>query len=53
MGQKYRVHRDVIIAQVHSASSVDLHAVSSSAEIERAVEVLDRIKKDGLMAVDE
>ena len=52
MGQKYRVHRNVIIAQVRRECGVDLNATETAAEIVQAVHVLDRIKAVGLGGVD-
>jgi hypothetical protein len=48
MGQKYRVHRDVVLAHVFNECGVDLNAPASAADLEKAVVVLDAVKASGL-----
>jgi hypothetical protein len=48
MGQKYKVHRSVIIDLVRQSCGVDLMGLATEAEIVEAIHTLDRIKADGL-----
>ena len=50
MGQKYKVHRDVILQLVQGACGVNLRLMGSETEIHQATCVLDRIKLHGLEA---
>jgi hypothetical protein len=53
MGQKYRVHRSVIIGRVRRECGVDLSSPASEVGIVEAIEVLDRIKAEGLGAASD
>lgn len=48
MGQKYRIHRDVVIEAVRLACGVDLNAPGAEAGIIEAIQALDDIKANGL-----
>ncbi len=48
MGQKYRVHRSVILELVHQVCATDLIRPAAEAELVAAVRVLERIKAVGL-----
>jgi hypothetical protein len=47
MGQKYKMHRSVIINLVRRSCGVDLMGLANEAEIVEAVRVLDKIKAYG------
>jgi hypothetical protein len=48
MGQKYRVSRSTILDRVRELCGVDISAVGDEADVQRAVDVLARIKELGL-----
>lgn len=48
MGQKYHVHRDVVIETVRLACGVNLTVSGTESEIVEAVRALDAIKTNGL-----
>ncbi|SFI90598.1 hypothetical protein SAMN05421753_113126 [Planctomicrobium piriforme] len=48
MGQKYRVHRDVIIAHVLRESGIDLNGIGTESALVQAVLILDKVKAAGL-----
>lgn len=48
MGQKYRVHRSVILDLVRRACGTDLTRQATEAELVAAVQALERIKVVGL-----
>ena len=48
MGQKYRVHRDVIIETVLRDCGVDLNQVGNPQDLVKAIVSLDNIKALGL-----
>jgi len=48
MGEKYHVHRDVIIDLIQRSCGVDVRFVVNGKEIVEAISVLDGIKLSGL-----
>ena len=48
MGQKYRVPRSTIMERVVALCGVDITGLASETDIQRAVQVLVRIKESGL-----
>ena len=48
MGQKYKVHRDVILDLVRRLSGTDLTVPATDSELVAAVRALERIKAEGL-----
>jgi hypothetical protein len=51
MGQKYRVHRSVILDLVRRICGTDLARPASETDLVAAIRVLERIKAEGLTAV--
>lgn len=47
IGQKWRVHRSVVIAQVLTKAGVDLNDVKNEEELVAAIAVLEELRADG------
>lgn len=48
VGQKWKIHRSLIIEAVQERCGIDLDSVASSEELERAIHILEEIRCDGL-----
>ena len=48
ISEKLRVHRDVVIERVRELTGVDMHAVTSGAEIAKVIEVMEHLRFEGL-----
>jgi hypothetical protein len=49
VSQKFRVHRDVVLDWVLAECGVDLRTPETAADLEKAIEALDRLRFEGFV----
>ena len=48
ISEKFRIHRDVVIEHDRELTGVDMHNMSSSVQIAKVIEVMERLRFAGL-----
>lgn len=48
VGQKSKVHREVVIERVKELSGVDMNAITSDADLAKVIAVLEELRLRGL-----